>query len=125
MAARSGFSKFFWAVLMAIMISSIPHVVMAETAERMISTTEVVSTLSRVDAEARVRSYLDRKDLQEGLVKMGLSPTEISKRVASLSPAELNKLADQMDQARYGGDVVGILVIVLLIVLIVFLVKRI
>ena len=123
--ARSGLSKVFWAVLMAIMISSIPHVVVAETAEQMISTSDVVLSLNRAEAEARVRSYLERQDLQDGLKKLGLSPTEVSKRVASLTPTELNKLADQMDQARYGGDVVGILIIVLLIVLIVFLVKRI
>jgi hypothetical protein len=117
--------KTFLTIFMAFMISNLPHVVFAETADQMISTTEVVESLTRSQAEAKVRSYLDRQDFQSELVKMGLSPAEVSKRVASLSDSELKQLATQMDQARYGGDIFGILILVLVVVLIIYLVKRI
>jgi hypothetical protein len=122
---RSRYSKFFIATLMALMISNIPHVAAAEVAEKMIPTIEVVESLTRAQAEAKVQSYLDRQDVQVELKKLGLSAAEMSQRMASLSVAELNQLATQMDQARYGGEVVSILLIVLLVVLIIYLAKRI
>lgn len=122
---RSKFGKVFWAFLLSAMLSNIPQVAFAETAEKMISTAEVVDSMSRSQAEERVRRHLDREDLRNEFLKLGVSPDEVSSRVASLSATELNRLADQMDQARYGGDVVGLLVVALLVLLIIYFAKRI
>lgn len=122
---RSKYGKLFWAVLLSSTLSSIPQIVFAEVQGEMIATTAVVESLTRTQAEERVRGHLQRQDLQNELLKLGLSPDEVSSRLASLSTSELNRMADQMDEARYGGDLFGVLVLVLLVVLIVYLVKRI
>lgn len=115
----SKFSKSFLAVLMSVLMTHLPNVVLAE---EMIATNVVVNELSRAEAEANVQKYLDRDDVQIALEKQGLSVDEISKKMASLSDYELNQLSKQMDEARYGGD---ILLTILVVVLIVFLIKRI
>ena len=122
---QSKFGKIILAAVLSLTISHFPEVAFGAIAEQMTSTMEVVDSLSRSQAEAKIQSYLDREDLQSELKKLGISPTEVTQRMASLSVAELNQLSAQMDQARYGGDVVGILFLVLIILLIIYLAKRI
>jgi len=111
---------------LCISMSHIPHALAVEAAsEKMIATNEVVDTLSRAELEAKVRAQLDRDDLRKELLKLGVSADEAKGRLASLSTSELNQLATQMDQARYGGEVVGLLVVALLVILIIYFAKRI
>jgi hypothetical protein len=107
------------AVFMAFMMSNVPHIAAAES--KLAATTELVSELTRTQAEDQVESYLQMAEVRKGLEARGISPDEVSKRLASLSDFELKQLADQMDQARYGGD---ILIAILVVVLIIFLIKR-
>ena len=117
--------RFFIVFLLSLTLSHFSEVAVAATAEQMYSTTEVVESLSRTQAEAKIQSYLDRADLQNQFKKLGISPTEMSARMASLSVTELNQLSAQLDKARYGGDVFGILILVLVVLLIIYLAKRI
>ncbi|MBX2988350.1 MAG: PA2779 family protein [Bdellovibrionaceae bacterium] len=112
--------RLFCCFALSLLMSNLPGVAFASTG--MISTAAVAEELNRAEAQRRVQSYLDRPDLREALIEQGLSPDEVSSRLASLSEAEMRQLAGQMEEARYGGD---ILVTVLLVVLIIFLVKRI
>ena len=122
---QSKFYRFFIVMCLSLTLSHFPEVAFGAVAEQMISTTEVVESLSRTQVEAKIQSYVDRGDVQKELKKLGISPTEVTQRMASLSVPELNQLALQMDQARYGGDVFGILILVLVILLIIYLAKRI
>jgi hypothetical protein len=117
--------RIFWVLVLSLFLTNIPYVAAAEGARQMISTTNAVEILSRHDAEAKVQAHLSDSKVRMELEKHGVSADEASKRLASLSDAELSQLAKQMDQARYGGDpVTGILVLVVLVLLIIFLVKR-
>lgn len=113
------------ALLMAALMTNIPHIAWAEMAPQMIPTSVLVNELSRKQAEDKVQSYLNREDIRSELVKRGIDPQEVTERLASLSDTELKQLSTQMDAAMYGGDVVGILVIVVLVLLVIFLAKRI
>lgn len=91
----------------------------------MISTNEAVTYMTRTESHKKVSDFIDRKDVQDQLVKFGVSPEEASKRIAGLSDAELRKIAGEIDKSTVGGDVGGILVIVLLVILIIYFAKRI
>lgn len=114
------------ALTMAVVMSNVPNVVMAESAvaaqNQMIPTSAVLEELSRTEAEQNVRDYLQRSEVQAELVKRGVSADEAASRLASLSEREIKQLSTQVQQAQAGGD---ILLAILLIVLIIFLVKRI
>ena len=113
-------------MVLALLMSNLPHVVFAETvkssASPMIPATTVVAELTRAQALANVQDFLSKPEVRQQLAKSGLSEREAELRVASLSETELKQLSNQMDQARAGGD---ILVAILLVVLIIFLIKRI
>lgn len=121
---KSNFIKVFLVTVLCFSISHFPEIAAAQAARGMISTTEVVESLGRAEIEANIQRYLNREDLRNELKKVGLSADEISKRMASLSAEELKQLNKQMDEARYGGDVIGILLVVLLVLLIIYFAKR-
>jgi predicted flavoprotein YhiN len=111
---------------MAFMMSSIPHLAAAEVADHMISTAEVVGEMGRAQTQAKIEEMLSQEEIRTRLAKAGVSQEEISKRLATLSDQELRQLSDQIEQAKYAGDgLIGILVIVVLVLLVIYLAKRI
>lgn len=122
------FSSRMIAIVMSAILTNIPHLAWAdalEANEGMISTTQVVEQMNRRETEQKVQEFLSRSEVRSEFTKRGVSPDEISARIASLTDQELNRLSQQMDEARYGGDVIGILVIVVLVLLVIYLAKRI
>lgn len=105
---------------LSVVMTNIPALAVAESS--MIPTSVVVDHLDRSQTETKIHDFLSRTDVQKALLEQGVSPDEISSRVASLSETELRQLLGQVEHAQAGGD---ILVTVLLVVLIIFLVKRI
>lgn len=91
----------------------------------MITTGAVVEKMSRSQDQQKVADFMSRNDVKDQMVKLGVSPQEAQVRVAHLSDAELRKIAGEIDQNTAGGDVFGILALVLIVVLIIYLVKRI
>ena len=114
-------------MMLCLIISfTLVNVPMMKTANAgMIATNEAVEIMSRAESNEKVANFMVRKDVQEQLIKFGVSPEEANKRLAGLSDAEMRKLAGEIDKATIGGDVGGILVLVLLVVLIIYFAKRI
>jgi hypothetical protein len=111
--------KIFCIGLMSFIMTNIPQLAMAEA--QMITTSAVVADINRAQEEQNVQSVLQMTEVRHQLLKQGISPDEVSQRVASLSDTELKQLSGQMDQVRAGGD---ILFAILIVVLIIFLIKR-
>lgn len=111
--------KISCSLLMSILMTNAPSVAMAN---QMISTSAVVVDLDRAQAQDAVQNYINQPEVQNALMKSGISMEEASARVASLSETELRQLSGKVQQAQAGGD---ILIAILIIVLIIFLIKRI
>lgn len=95
---------------------------------KMIPTSQVVHDLSqdlRAENQAKVLKFLDRNDVKNKLISMGVTQEEASLRLASLSNSDLEKLSGEIDQAMAGGVIVWALTCALLIILIIYFVKRI
>lgn len=69
------------------------------------------------EALARVQATLARADVQARMTALGVDAEAAAARVASLTPAELSRLATQLEQAPAGGDGLAILGIVFLVLL--------
>ncbi len=114
--------------VMCFLISPVPNVMAADVIiseshkKSMVSTSELLTEMDQKQTEAELREYFQNSQVQAELIKRGVSPDEISTRLATLSPQELQTLSAEVQQAKAGGD---ILITVLLIVLIIFLIKRI
>ena len=105
---------------MTLILSNAPQLALAETANTltMIPTSSLVIELTEEQAKENINSFLSRTDVQEQLMKNGLSVEEASLRISTLSKSELNKLSSQMNEARAGGILVTILVVILILILI-------
>lgn len=115
----NGTFRIICSVLMSLILSNLPSLA---SATEMLPTTVVVTELNRAEAQRKVETYLEQEQVRNELIKRGVSPDEVSLRLASLSDSELRQLSGQIEQARYGGN---ILMTILIVLLIIFLVKRI
>ncbi|AQU82668.1 MULTISPECIES: PA2779 family protein [unclassified Halomonas] len=66
----------------------------------------------------RINNVLARADVQEQLLKQGVDLNEVEARVAALSDAEAQQMADQLEQLPAGAGVIGVLFAVFVILLI-------
>jgi hypothetical protein len=88
----------------------------------LIDTVAVVDVDQRQADLATVRAGLERADVRERFVALGVDPLVVDSRVAALTDSELHDLAGRMEQMPAGGDVLAVIGVVFLILLILELV---
>ncbi len=86
----------------------------------LVTTEQALEPAAQVDARARVSAFLARDDVRQQMVALGVDPVAAATRVASLSDAEVQKIAGQLDRLPAGGD--GAIAAVLGAALFIFLV---
>lgn len=112
-------------LIAALVITSLP-VAAAPTAPQSMdaAATELVSTQSvlagdRAGADReRINEILARADVQEELLKQGVDVDDVEARVAALSDAEAQQMAEQLEQLPAGAGVIGALFAVFVILLV-------
>jgi len=89
---------------------------------QLVDTNSVIAVQQEEVNRERVAAFLGREDVQQVMVQQGVDIAEAQKRVASLSDAELAKMANSMDQLPAGasgvGAVVGAVVFIFVVLLI-------
>lgn len=118
----SRLTKTFWSLFLSCQLCTTPSFALTTQSSQMISTMDFVQQIDAQAAQKKINDYISQDEVKKALSAHGLTAEEVSQRLASLSEKEISDLAQQVDQARAGGD---ILVTVLLVVLIIFLIKRI
>lgn len=61
---------------------------------------------------------LDRDEVREQLVAMGVDPQAAAQRVAALSDDEIQSLSARMQELPAGGDILGVAVFIFLVLLV-------
>lgn len=85
----------------------------------MVGTDAVISTAQSGQNRDRVRSFLQRDDVRKLMQARGLDANAAAARVDAMTDAEVQNVADRIDQMPAGGsDVLGILFTVFIILLI-------
>jgi hypothetical protein len=69
-------------------------------------------------AHAQLHRALDREDLARALKDRGVSTDALRERVNALTDTEAQQMAEQIDRAPAGGDVLGLLFTVFIILLV-------
>jgi hypothetical protein len=88
----------------------------------LVPTEDVVAEGAVAADRAQVRAYLARQDVRSQLQELGIKPSEAGARVASLTDAEVQRVAARLDQRHAGGDPLGTVVSAALFVFIVLLI---
>ena len=92
------------------------------TARAAVLTTDEVLAESGATDRERVLAFLDRADVRQQIVALGVDPAEAAARVAALSDAQVREIAGQLDQLPAGQSAVGVVVGAVLIIFLVLLV---
>jgi hypothetical protein len=83
-----------------------------------ISTEESLTSPASSPQRERVSSFLQRTDVQQALQSHGVAGDAAVLRVQAMSDAEVAQLADRIDQAPAGGDILGVLFTVFIVLLV-------
>jgi|TARA_B100000929_G_scaffold255377_1_gene217088 preprotein translocase subunit SecF len=107
-------------LIAALVLTSLP-VVAAPTAPQGMDLVSTQSVLAGDRAGAdreRINEILARADVQDQLLKQGVNPADVEARVAALSDAEAQQMAQQLEQLPAGAGVIGALFAVFVILLV-------
>jgi hypothetical protein len=88
----------------------------------MIETEAVMSNLEVQADRAKVRAFMERRDVADILVARGIDPLEARARVDSLSDAEVQTIAAKIDELPAGGSILGSLIVIIIVAFLVLLI---
>ncbi len=92
------------------------HVPAANAA--MVGTEAVVQASQALAERDRLRDALNRTEVKQRLVSLGVDPAQVQARVDALTDDEAMRLSKQMDAMPAGGDALGWVVFIFLVLLI-------
>ena len=72
----------------------------------------------------RIEKMLANKRIVRSLKRRGIKPGELRQKLEKMSDHEVHMLAERLQTTRSGGQVTGILIIILLVILIVYFLDR-
>ncbi len=102
-------------VLVFAMLSLSLHIPAASAA--LVGTDQALAAQQADTARSQALAVLHRADVTAKLLDYGVSPADAEQRIAALSDQEALQLAQQLDQAPAGGDLLGTVVFVFLVLL--------
>lgn len=107
-------------LIAALVITSLPVAAAPAAPQSMdLVSTQSVLAADRAGADReRINEILARADVQDQLLKQGVDLDEVESRVAALSDAEAQQMAEQLEQLPAGAGVVGALFAVFIILLV-------
>ncbi|MEJ2564366.1 MAG: PA2779 family protein [Gammaproteobacteria bacterium] len=83
----------------------------------MVGTGTVIDQQQAVMDRGQLLNALNREDVREQLIAMGVDPQAARERVASLSDEELRTVSGHMRDLPAGGDILGVVLLVFLVLL--------
>lgn len=83
-----------------------------------ISTEQYLGVVDRQRALDQVDAVLAREEVQRQMKALGVDPAETSARVAALTDAELQLLADDLENLPAGSGLLGVIGVVFIVLLI-------
>lgn len=86
------------------------------TAQAGIVSTDAYVRQEQVESKrAEISAMLQREDLRERMVEMGVDPATVGERVAALSDAEVMQMSERMEEMPAGAGVLEVLLVVFLV----------
>ena len=81
----------------------------------MISNDLVINQTQHGSAKAELIQTINRSDVKQRLLNMGVTPTDIENRIKLMTHEEIAQLNQQIDELPAGGDVLGVILIVFIV----------
>ena len=88
----------------------------------LVTTDQMLAQSDGASDRERVLAFLERADVREQIVALGVDPAEAAARVATLSDAQVREIAGKIDQLPAGQSVIAAVIGAILIIFLVLLV---
>jgi hypothetical protein len=88
---------------------------MAPLQAAMISTDELLAAEGLAVERADLLASLDREDVREQLVALGVDPEQAKQRVAALTDAEIAELNGRLGELPAGGDALAVVLVIFIV----------
>lgn len=88
----------------------------------LVTTNEIIKQTENDLAREKVNLFLERADVRQQMINLGVDPDLARMRVASLTDQEITQIADQIDELPAGGGLIETLLIVGLVIFVVLLI---
>jgi hypothetical protein len=75
----------------------------------------VVSHMQQNNAKTELLQTINRSDVKEELLALGVNPANVEKRIDLMTHEEIAQLNQQIDELPAGGDVLGILLVIFIV----------
>ncbi len=105
-------------IAVAMLVVSLP---LGKAQAALVSTEQLLAAGHGAAERARVLGFLERADVREQIVALGVDPDEAAARVQALSDAQVQEIAGQLDQLPAGQSAVGIVIGAILLVFLILL----
>ncbi|MBC7918171.1 MAG: PA2779 family protein [Rhodoferax sp.] len=83
-----------------------------------VPTEEAIGASAAIGARERVASFLQREDVASAIKAQGVNGQAAMERVNAMTDAEVTQLAQRIDRAPAGGEILGVLFTVFIILLV-------
>lgn len=108
-------TKTWVASLLAVMLAWSGALTSLHASAGVVTTGEMLHAQQVEQDRAAMKRALDRSDVRERLMELGVSPAEVDNRIDALTADELAQLQQEMDDMPAGAGAVGLLAVVVLI----------
>jgi hypothetical protein len=108
--------------VLTLMILSTFFLSLRQSEAGLISTSQAFESVSLEQKRARVIGFLERSDVEEQFVKLGVSAAEARARVQHLTDADVLRINERLDQLPAGQDGIGAVLGFVLILFIILLI---
>lgn len=92
---------------MVAMVFCFIAVVVAPVQATMVGTADILQSQDRNAAREKVTQFLERWDVAQQLAALGVPASEAMARVQAMTDAEIERVADKIDQLPAGGNIYG------------------
>ncbi|MFP3873811.1 MAG: PA2779 family protein [Thiohalophilus sp.] len=113
---RKGFSLIILITMMSLGITAPGYAAM-------LGTNDILAGDSLQQERAHVKEVLQRDEVRDQLVTLGVDPADALERVDAMTEQEIRMLAGQLEELPAGADALGLLAFVLVVLLITDLLK--
>lgn len=104
--------KKYISILLSFTLMSLSY---TSTQAAVVSNELIINQAQHSSARTALIQTLNRSDVKQELLNMGVTPADVENRIALMTQEEIAQLSQQIDELPAGGDVLGVLLIIFLV----------
>ena len=102
-------------VLSALLTVTLISMTFSSSQAAMIANDVVISQSQHHSARAELMQTVQREDVRQQLLNMGVDPAAVESRINLMTHEEIAQLNQQIEELPAGGDVLGVLLIIFIV----------